>query len=52
MGLALAADGTVAGKPTAAGSFRATLRLTDTEGRTTDYPAAFGVAARLAVSTT
>jgi len=50
-GLALAADGTVAGKPTAAGSFRATLRLTDTEGRTADYPAVFGVASRLAVST-
>jgi hypothetical protein len=50
-GLALSADGTVAGKPTAAGSFRATLRLTDTEGRTADYPAVFGVASRLAIST-
>ena len=50
-GTALAADGTVAGKPSAAGSFRATLRLTDTEGRTADYAAAFGVASRLAIST-
>ncbi len=50
-GIALAADGTVAGKPSAAGSFRATLRLTDTEGRTADYAAAFGIASRLAIST-
>ena len=50
-GLALAADGTVAGKPSAAGSFRATLRLTDNEGRTADYAAAFGIASRLAIST-
>ena len=50
-GLALAVDGTVAGRPTAAGSFRSTLRLTDTEGRTADYPAVFGVASRLAIST-
>lgn len=50
-GIALAADGTVAGRPSAAGSFGATLRLTDSEGRTADYPAAFGVASRLAIST-
>jgi hypothetical protein len=50
-GLALAADGTVAGTPRAAGAYRATLRLTDTEGRTADYAANFGVAARLAVGT-
>ncbi len=50
-GLALAADGTVTGKPSAAGLFRATIRLADTEGRTADYPAAFGVASRLAIST-
>ena len=50
-GLALAADGTVAGKSSAAGSFRATLRLTDNEGRTADYAAAFGIASRLAIST-
>ena len=50
-GLAVAADGSVTGKPSAAGSFRATLRLTDSEGRTADYPAAFNVASRLTVST-
>ena len=50
-GLALAADGSVVGTPRSAGSFRATLRLTDTEGRTADYPAVIGVAARLAIST-
>lgn len=50
-GMALAADGTVAGTPGAAGAFRATLRLTDTEGRTADYASAFGVASRLAIST-
>ena len=50
-GLALAADGTVAGTPRAAGVYRATVRLADSEGRTTDYAANFGVAARLAVST-
>lgn len=50
-GLALASDGTVAGTPTAAGVYRATLRVTDSEGRTLDYAANFGVAARLAVST-
>ena len=50
-GLALAAAGTVAGKPSAAGSFRATIRLTDSEGRTADYPTVLGVASRLAIST-
>jgi hypothetical protein len=50
-GVALAADGTVAGKPTAAGLSRTTIRLTDSEGRTADYPANFAVAARLAIST-
>jgi hypothetical protein len=50
-GLALGADGTVLGTPRAAGVYRATLRLADSEGRTTDYAANFGVAARLAVST-
>ncbi len=50
-GVALAADGTVVGTPRAAGVYRATLRLTDTEGRTADYAANFVVAARLAVST-
>jgi large repetitive protein len=50
-GLALAADGTVSGTPRTAGVYRATLRLSDDEGRTVDYAANFGVAARLAVST-
>ena len=50
-GLALAADGTVAGTPRAPGVFRSTLRTADSEGRTADYAANFGVAARLAVST-
>jgi hypothetical protein len=50
-GFALAADGTVAGRTQTAGTYRATLRLTDTEGRTADYAAAFNVASRLAVST-
>ena len=50
-GLALAADGTLSGTPHEAGVFSATLRLADTEGRTLDYAASFGVAARLAVGT-
>ena len=50
-GLALAADGTVIGKPRAAGPFRATIRVADDEGRTADYPAVFGVAQRLTIST-
>jgi hypothetical protein len=49
-GLALASDGTVVGTPRAAGSFRATIRLTDSEGRTAGYPTVFGVASRLAIS--
>jgi large repetitive protein len=50
-GLTLGADGTVSGTPSAAGVFRATVRVTDSEGRTLDYAANFGIAARLAVST-
>jgi hypothetical protein len=50
-GLALAADGTIAGTPTTAGLFRATVRLADTEGRTLDYAANFGIAAKLSIST-
>jgi hypothetical protein len=50
-GLALASAGTVAGKPRVAGAFRATIRLTDSEGRTADYPTVFRVASRLAIST-
>src|SRR5262249_49635671 len=46
----LGADGTILGTPRAAGVFRATLRLTDGEGRTLDYAANFGIAARLAVN--
>lgn len=51
-GIALAADGAVVGKPTAAGLFRSTIRLMDTEGRTADYQAVMGVAARLTIATT
>jgi len=50
-GLTLGADGTISGTPSAAGVFRATVRLADSEGRTLDYAANFGVAARLALST-
>jgi hypothetical protein len=50
-GIAVAADGTISGTPQAAGIFRATVRLSDTEGRTLDYQANFAVAARLAVGT-
>jgi hypothetical protein len=50
-GLTLGPDGTISGTPSAAGVFSATVRFTDTEGRTLDYVAHFGVAARLAVST-
>jgi len=50
-GLTLGPDGTISGTPSAAGVFRATVRVADNEGRTLDYAANFGVAARLAVST-
>ncbi len=50
-GLTLGADGTMLGTPHAAGVFRATVRVSDGEGRTLDYAANFGVAARIAVST-
>ena len=50
-GLTLGPDGTISGTPTTAGAFHATLRLADSEGRTLDYAANFGVAARLAVGT-
>ena len=50
-GVALGPDGTVSGTPRAAGVFRATVRLADNEGRTVDYAANFGMAARLAVAT-
>jgi hypothetical protein len=50
-GLALAADGTVSGTPRTAGVYQAVLRLSDSEGRTSDYAANFAVAGRLAVDT-
>jgi len=50
-GLALAADGTISGTPSTAGVSRATIRVTDGEGRTLDYVLGFGVARKLAVST-
>jgi large repetitive protein len=50
-GLTLGPDGTISGTPSAAGAFHATVRLADSEGRTVDYSANFGVAARLAVGT-
>jgi len=50
-GLTLGPDGTISGTPSAAGVFRAIVRIADTEGRTLDYAANFGVASRLAVST-
>ncbi len=49
-GFALAADGTVAGTTRTPGAFRATLRATDTEGRTADYAANLLVAQRLTVT--
>jgi hypothetical protein len=42
---------TVSGTPRAAGVFRATVKLSDSEGRTLDYAANFGVAAQVAVGT-
>jgi hypothetical protein len=50
-GLTLTADGAVTGTPRAAGSFRATIRLEDSEGRTAAFPAAFRVVERLAIRT-
>ena len=50
-GMALAADGTVAGTPSAPGAFRATVQLADSEGRTLEYAATFVVAQKLAVAT-
>ena len=50
-GLALGADGTVSGTPASRARTRRRFALSDDEGRTSDYAANFGVAARLAVST-
>jgi hypothetical protein len=50
-GMTLGPDGTISGTPSAAGVFRASVAVADSEGRTLDYAANFGVAARLAVTT-
>jgi len=50
-GLVLGPDGTISGTPHAAGLSRATVKLSDNEGREVDYAANFAIAARLAVST-
>jgi len=50
-GLTLGPDGTISGTPSGAGVFHATVRFADSEGRTLDYAANFGVAARVGVST-
>jgi hypothetical protein len=50
-GITLGPDGTLSGTPSTEGVYRATVRLTDNEGRTLDYAANFGVAARLKVAT-
>lgn len=48
-GLALAPNGTIAGRPRAAGSFQALIRVRDDEGRAAEYQALFRVAPRLAI---
>jgi streptogramin lyase len=50
-GVTLGPDGTVSGTPRTAGAYRATVKVTDSEGRTLDYAANFGIAARLKVGT-
>ena len=50
-GVALAANGTIAGTPRAGGAFRFTATATDTEGRKADYPGTLNVAQRLAIAT-
>ncbi len=50
-GVALGANGTIAGTPRAGGTFRFTATATDTEGRKADYPGALNVAQRLAIAT-
>jgi putative Ig domain-containing protein len=50
-GVTLGPDGTVSGTPRAAGTYRATVKVTDSEGRSLDYAANFGIAARLKVGT-
>jgi len=50
-GVTLGPDGTISGTPRAAGTSRATVKVTDSEGRSLDYAANFGIAARLKVGT-
>jgi len=50
-GVALAANGTIAGTPLEGGAFRFTATATDTEGRKADYPGSLTVAQRLAITT-
>jgi large repetitive protein len=50
-GLSLADDGRIVGTPRTAGRFRATIQVTDGEGRTAGRPVDFRVVPRLAIST-
>jgi hypothetical protein len=50
-GLTLAPNGTIAGTPTAAGTFPYAVTVTDTEGRTATYTGSSTVAERLSIST-
>jgi len=50
-GLVLGPDGTISGTPRTAGVSRASVKVSDSEGRDLEYAANFAVAARLAVST-
>jgi hypothetical protein len=50
-GLVLGPDGSIVGTPRSAGVSRATVKVTDSEGRDLDFAANFAIAARLAVST-
>lgn len=49
-GVALAADGTLAGTPRAAGTFPFTARVTDAESRSADFAGTITVAPRLAIA--
>lgn len=50
-GLALSADGTIAGTPSLAGTYAFTVSASDTEGRVAPLPATLVVAPRLAIAT-
>jgi hypothetical protein len=50
-GLALGPTGTIAGTPTASGTFRFSVSATDTEGRVATLPQTLRVAARVTVAT-